>query len=437
MSDLISSLPSPKIRFRELDVEFLQKQARIWLEAVVGERYDQNTSLPGLLADGEILRKVSSKIWEFIQKHADKDSTFTGSLFPEASSNGKLSGRYLPYSNIDAFLKVCQKLGLTGVDLFSPPDVVEEKDIRRVCLCIRALSQKARARNVKVPNFDYVTHNEVIPTGIVGSFKALHLNAEIIESKDTPEKVSRSPLLQKRWTDHKGNNGPASLASVEIAKEKESVSSSLVTDACPRLNGKSLKTTMNVKRVPLSSSEEVSKSTNDSKVILAKEETTVYYEGFKHKVNRALFQDDENLKQGLHLNKQLLSTPEAEEEVISDTTSSNEDNLGEILCTMDSFTDTSKSPCESMDGEEHILEQSVGKNPSGKRDQGKLRRRRWPVVIITMAMLGAVLIFRRREARVYRTIGKDGSLLQISGRDGNTKSRSDIPYSDQSMEVHT
>jgi hypothetical protein len=41
--------------------------------------------------------------------------------------------------------QLCQKLGLAGVDLFSPSEVVEKKDIRKVCLCIRALSRKARS----------------------------------------------------------------------------------------------------------------------------------------------------------------------------------------------------------------------------------------------------------------------------------------------------
>ncbi|KAL0449892.1 UNVERIFIED_CONTAM: protein OPAQUE10 [Sesamum latifolium] len=55
----------------------------------------------------------------------------------------KSSGRYRPYSNVDSFLKICKILGLSGIDLFSPSDVVEKKNVRKVCICLRALSKKA------------------------------------------------------------------------------------------------------------------------------------------------------------------------------------------------------------------------------------------------------------------------------------------------------
>ncbi|KAK6150812.1 hypothetical protein DH2020_015744 [Rehmannia glutinosa] len=57
-------------------------------------------------------------------------------------------GRYRPYSNVDSFIKTCKILGLSGIDLFSPSDVVEKRDIRKVCICIRALSKKARSKQL-------------------------------------------------------------------------------------------------------------------------------------------------------------------------------------------------------------------------------------------------------------------------------------------------
>lgn len=48
------------------------------------------------------------------------------------------------------FFQICQIMGLTGIDLFSPSDVVERRDTRRVCMCIRSLSIKARSKNLDV-----------------------------------------------------------------------------------------------------------------------------------------------------------------------------------------------------------------------------------------------------------------------------------------------
>lgn len=48
------------------------------------------------------------------------------------------------------FWQICKILGLNGIDLFSPSDVVEKKNIRKVCICLRALSNKARSKQLKV-----------------------------------------------------------------------------------------------------------------------------------------------------------------------------------------------------------------------------------------------------------------------------------------------
>lgn len=49
--------------------------------------------------------------------------------------------------------QICKILGLNGIDLFSPSDVVEKKNIRKVCICLRALSNKARSKQLKVKIF--------------------------------------------------------------------------------------------------------------------------------------------------------------------------------------------------------------------------------------------------------------------------------------------
>ncbi|MCO5586255.1 hypothetical protein L7F22_040194 [Adiantum nelumboides] len=137
-----------------------------------------------------------------LRKYADGEPVSPKYMFPEASFYGKHGGKYLPYSNVDSFLKVCQKLGLAGIDLFSPPDVVEKKDIRRVCLCIRALSKKARARHLEVPEFDYVTHSSVsMPTEIVGGLRDSLRQASANNSprdRETPDKVGLGPLRMRR-----------------------------------------------------------------------------------------------------------------------------------------------------------------------------------------------------------------------------------------------
>ncbi|KAI5079601.1 hypothetical protein GOP47_0005080 [Adiantum capillus-veneris] len=434
MSGSVPSLPSPKIRFRDLDVEFLQRQARIWLEIIAGERYDPSVSLPSLLADGAILRKVSSKIWELIQKNGDKESLVGASiLFPETSANGKHSGRYLPYSNVDTFLKVCQKVGLTGVDLFSSPDVVEEKDIRRVCLCIRALSQKARARNLKVPNFDSVAHNEAAPVGLVAGFKALtqHLSAESMEISDQIKGANgrNTPFMQYklRRTDAKGsaNGSPFGTNYVSSSMENNNLitdkavvdtsSSNLVDTVNSKpINGlKPLKTPSNLHKLstlPSSSCEEVlSKSTNDFKA--TNSDTTVFYEGFnKHKTNRLAalqYSDNKNFeltKQPLvHTVVQYPPQPMINGYGAASTSSSDGEPSSEVLSpAMDSYsvdTDIASQNATNVEEDEEIFHTqgaACGEEDGAKRT--KIGRAMWrPVVTLAIgALLGAVFIMQAR-----------------------------------------
>ena len=70
----------------------------------------------------------------------------------ERTSSGKSNGKYMPYPKVDSFLKICQILGLAGIDLFTPSDVVEKRNVRKVCMCIRLLSKKARTMRLTVPD---------------------------------------------------------------------------------------------------------------------------------------------------------------------------------------------------------------------------------------------------------------------------------------------
>ncbi|XP_024964390.1 uncharacterized protein LOC112504676 isoform X2 [Cynara cardunculus var. scolymus] len=84
-----------------------------------------------------------------------------------SSSSEKRSFRELD----DVFLQVCKVLGLSGVDLFSPSDVVEKRGTRKVCMCIRSLSKKARSKQLNVPDFDDVTKTIAMPTNVVGCIR--------------------------------------------------------------------------------------------------------------------------------------------------------------------------------------------------------------------------------------------------------------------------
>ncbi|KAJ4964819.1 hypothetical protein NE237_016668 [Protea cynaroides] len=156
--------------FRELDDVFLQTQARIWLGEVLHTRLDEETPIADLLADGKLLFQASRVIWKMLLTKCI-ELRYSKAYIYEPSISRKCSGRYMPYSNVDSFLKVCQMLGLTGVDLFSPSDVVEKRDIRRVCMCIRLLSKKARSKHLIVPDFDIVTYTIAMPTDMVGCIR--------------------------------------------------------------------------------------------------------------------------------------------------------------------------------------------------------------------------------------------------------------------------
>ncbi|XP_021630650.1 uncharacterized protein LOC110628335 isoform X5 [Manihot esculenta] len=89
--------------FRQVDDVFLQTQTRIWLGEVLQTRLSDQLSIADLLADGELLYEVSRKIWKMmLAKHVELDCIRTYEFEPFASRS---IGRYMPYSNVDSFLK--------------------------------------------------------------------------------------------------------------------------------------------------------------------------------------------------------------------------------------------------------------------------------------------------------------------------------------------
>ncbi|XP_004245671.1 uncharacterized protein [Solanum lycopersicum] len=162
-----SSKSSAESNFRELDDVFLQTQTRIWLGEVLKMRLDEHLHISDLLADGDLLFEVAKELWNMLLAKCGE----LRHMKYEPLGSRKCSGRYMPYSNVDSFLKICKILGLNGIDLFSPSDVVEKKNIRKVCICLRALSNKARSKQLKVPDFDLVTSMVVMPKNMVGGIR--------------------------------------------------------------------------------------------------------------------------------------------------------------------------------------------------------------------------------------------------------------------------
>ncbi|CAM6083882.1 unnamed protein product [Calypogeia fissa] len=148
--------------FREHDVEFLQKQAKIWLESVLGEKYgDRNFG--ELISNGNILYRVSKHIIREMTGASPGPPEMSPRSFSQLSEVGKNSGKYLPYANVDSFLKACKKIGMSDIELFTPPDAVEGKDLRRVCTSLRTLARKARAQHIRVPDFEDVNRPLPMP----------------------------------------------------------------------------------------------------------------------------------------------------------------------------------------------------------------------------------------------------------------------------------
>ncbi|KAK9162166.1 hypothetical protein Syun_003068 [Stephania yunnanensis] len=165
-----SSPSSAESTFRELDEVFLQTQARIWVGEVVHSRLNEDTPIADLLADGKLLFQVSRVIWKMLLTKS-VNFRYSRAYFSESKAYRKSSWKYMAYSNVDSFLKICQILGLTSIDLFSSSDVVEKRNTRRVCMCIRSFSMKARSRDLNVPDFDGVTYSIAMPTDMVGCIR--------------------------------------------------------------------------------------------------------------------------------------------------------------------------------------------------------------------------------------------------------------------------
>ncbi|MCL7030566.1 hypothetical protein MKW94_020702 [Papaver nudicaule] len=196
-----STSSSTESSFRELDHVFLQTQTRIWLGEVLHTRLSEEVVIADLLADGKLLFQVSCVVGKMLLTKC-KELRNSKSYMCEKAESEKRSWRYMPYSNVDSFLKICKVLGLKGIDLFSPSDVVEKKGSRRVCMCIRSLSKKVRLRGLNVPDFDVVTYTIAMPTDMVGGIRRSLEKAQyriLTSAGSDPGFDSKPKYCQKNW----------------------------------------------------------------------------------------------------------------------------------------------------------------------------------------------------------------------------------------------
>lgn len=188
-----SSPSSAESNFRELDDAFLQSQTRIWLGEVLQIRFDEQTNISDLLADGELLFEVSEVISRMLPTLA-VDTTHSKVNDWKSLASGKSTRRYMPYYNVGAFLRMCKNLGLDSIDLFTPSDVVEKRNTRKVCICLRSLSKKVRSRDLNVPDFDSVTRTLSMPTDMVQYIRnslELSQSSSSLSVEQDSERVSR------------------------------------------------------------------------------------------------------------------------------------------------------------------------------------------------------------------------------------------------------
>ncbi|KAK7849872.1 protein opaque10, partial [Quercus suber] len=155
------SSSSSESSFRELDDVFLQTQTRIWLGEVLQIRLEEQMTVSDLLADGELLFEVSKVVWKML------------------------------LTNQRELRHICKILGLTGIDLFSPSDVVEKRDTR------------------KVPDFDVVTYTVAMPTDMVGCIRRsweLPKFSVLNSASENKNKNSSEKFRQKHTITNSGRN---------------------------------------------------------------------------------------------------------------------------------------------------------------------------------------------------------------------------------------
>ncbi len=120
---------------REIDA------TRKWIEAILEEpmqlskEEEMETEFAQTLQDGTFLCKLMVKLQPgCILKFHNKPKI-----------------EFLMMENVQWFLEGCKLFGVNGEDLFSPMDIVEKKNTRKIIRTIHQLAELAKDRNLHVP----------------------------------------------------------------------------------------------------------------------------------------------------------------------------------------------------------------------------------------------------------------------------------------------
>ncbi|GJP55370.1 hypothetical protein CLOM_g14336 [Closterium sp. NIES-68] len=176
-----------------IDERYLESQARRWLSQTLSRSLPADKSLSDLLGDGEILLELACLVQQLLSPDPSaaagapltldfdaappanppapsaaapaasgergggggsggaRKSSPSGSSSEESEREGGFKRAYWhACTNVERFLKVCRHVGLKDVSLFTSPDLMDRRDVRRVCLCLRTLSK----RLVGIRDFD-------------------------------------------------------------------------------------------------------------------------------------------------------------------------------------------------------------------------------------------------------------------------------------------
>jgi hypothetical protein len=120
-----------------------EQEARLWMEAILGEPLDQTVSsseplgpdrFAAALKDGILLCRLAEKI-----------------MGPGQAKHNTMKVPFKQMENINTFLTACEKYGIAKTDLFQTVDLYEKQNLWQVVLCLFALGRKAQLNGYSGP----------------------------------------------------------------------------------------------------------------------------------------------------------------------------------------------------------------------------------------------------------------------------------------------
>lgn len=120
-----------------------EQEARLWMEAVVGEPVDPGVSSGEIMGSKRFHEALKDGV--YLCKLAQ---TVTGT--PIKINQSKMAFKQM--ENINNFLTVCEKYGVSKVDLFQTVDLFENQNMWQVVLGIHAFGRKAQVKGFNGPS---------------------------------------------------------------------------------------------------------------------------------------------------------------------------------------------------------------------------------------------------------------------------------------------